>query len=142
MGLNGGEGGIIANATVTLSNGMTTTTDASSNFVLDHVAPGTYDLTVTKDGYAAMIKSVSATAGETNDLGSLSVQAIDPAAPSSNNSLLIGAVIVVLLLGVMFFSGERRRRERCRKPHRRGPQAAHSFVNHTFRPSDHVTPTN
>lgn len=100
------DGNALVNVTVTLSNGMTATTDVNGNFAFDNVTAGTYDLTVSKDGYQTMTKSVSATADATNDLGSMSMQPTAPAASSSNDGLLIGAVIVViaaLLAGLFLF---------------------------------------
>lgn len=45
-------GGVIVGATVSLSNGPTTVTDASGAFRFNGVAPGTYSITVTQTGFA------------------------------------------------------------------------------------------
>ena len=87
------SGNPIANATVTLSNGMTTTTDANGNFVFDNVTAGTYNVTITKDGYQTVTQQVTTTVGNTSDLGALSVAS----APSSNNDTLIVVGVIVVL---------------------------------------------
>jgi parallel beta-helix repeat protein len=90
------SGNAIANATVTLSNGMTTTTDVNGHFVFDNVTAGTYDLTIAKDGYATITKSVSTSAGVINDAGILSVQATTSNS-SSNDLVIIGALFLVIV---------------------------------------------
>ena len=87
------SGNPIANATVTLSNGMTTTTDANGNFVFDNMTAGTYNVTITKDGYQTVTQQVTTTVGNTSDLGALSVAS----APSSNNDTLIVVGVIVVL---------------------------------------------
>lgn len=67
----------IANATVTLSNGMTATTDANGVFSFCNVTTGSYNLTVSKAGYQTVTQNdITTTAGRTTELGSISVQAI------------------------------------------------------------------
>ena len=97
------NGNAIANATVTLSNGMTTTTDSNGHFVLNNSSAGTYNVTVSKNGYTALMQSVSTTTGTTSNMGTLVVQST-PSSPSLSNGLVIGAVIVVIvaLLAVAF----------------------------------------
>jgi parallel beta-helix repeat protein len=103
-------GNAIAHATVTLSNGMTTTTDVNGHFVFDNVTAGTYDLTISKDGYATITRSVSTYAGQTSDLGSLSVLAASGNS-SSNDLLIAGAafVVIVALLAAAFLLFRRKR---------------------------------
>jgi parallel beta-helix repeat protein len=102
------DGKAIANATITLSNGMTTLTDANGAFSFADVTAGTYNLTVSKGGYTTTTHGVSAVAGQTADLGSLSMQA----APGSNDALVIGIVVlaVVALLAIVFVVFRRRKR--------------------------------
>jgi parallel beta-helix repeat protein len=92
-------GKALAYAKVTLSNGLTTTTDADGKFVFEDVVAGDYSMTVSKDGYAPMTQDVSAAAGENHDIGTLAVGAT--AINSSSNDLLIAgaafAVIAALL---------------------------------------------
>ena len=45
-----------ANATVTSSNGMMSTTDADGHFMLDDVTVGTYNVTITKNGYQTITR--------------------------------------------------------------------------------------
>jgi parallel beta-helix repeat protein len=100
----------IVGATVTLSNGMTTTTDANGRYVFDNVVPGTYNLTVTKDGYKTTTQSVTARAGLNTDAGVLSVQATTSNS-SSNDMLIIGAafVVIVALLAAAFLLMRRKK---------------------------------
>ncbi len=106
------NGNVIANATVTLSNGMTTTTDANGHFVLDNVTAGTYNVTVTKNGYTALTQSVSTTAGTTSGLGTLVVQSA-PSSPSSNNGPMIVVMIIVIvaLLAVALVMYRKRKKQ-------------------------------
>jgi parallel beta-helix repeat protein len=95
------SGNVIANATVTLSNGMTTTTDANGHFEFDNVTSGSYTMTVSKDGYRTFEQNVTAAAGETNELDTMSLTA-NAANTTSNDYILAIAVgligIVVVLL--------------------------------------------
>jgi fibronectin type 3 domain-containing protein len=67
------NGNPIANATVTLSNGMTTITDANGRFMFSNVTGGTFVLKGEKDGYASVTQTVTSTPGKINDLGQLSL---------------------------------------------------------------------
>jgi hypothetical protein len=59
-----------------------------------------------------LTESVSATAGQINDLGSLSTQASSPNASNSDDSLLIGAMVAViaalLAIGAIMFIRQRK----------------------------------
>jgi parallel beta-helix repeat protein len=93
-------GNAIANATVTLSNGMTASSDANGHFEFDNVTSGSYTMTISKAGYQTVERNVTAAAGETNDLDSLSLAA---SATSSDYTLpiavgLIGIVALLLAL--------------------------------------------
>jgi uncharacterized membrane protein len=55
----------LSGATVSLSNGMSATTDAEGNYSFADVAPGSYTITVVKDGYQNRTASVSVGAGDT-----------------------------------------------------------------------------
>ena len=63
------NGNPLANATVTLSNGMVTTTDLNGHFIFENVTAGTYTLNATKAGFAPITQTVSASAGQTNYIG-------------------------------------------------------------------------
>jgi LPXTG-motif cell wall-anchored protein len=94
--LKDSKGNAIANATVTLGNGMTTTTNANGSFEFKNVTSGNYTLIVTKDGYKTITQNVTATPGETTNLGTLSMDAT-AVASSSDNTLAIAAVVIVVL---------------------------------------------
>ena len=102
------EGNMIANATVTLSNGMTTTTDAKGHFEFDNVTSGSYTMTVGKDGYQTVTQNVTAAAGETNEIGTLSLIA-NPA--STDYSLAIAAGLIGIVVLFLAFVAIKRRKK-------------------------------
>jgi LPXTG-motif cell wall-anchored protein len=105
------NGNPIVDSTVTLSNGMTTTTDADGRFSFDSVPSGNYTLNATKPGLEPISQSVSASAGQTNELAALS--AIASPSGTSDNSFLIGAgAILFVALLVLFLLFIRRRKKR------------------------------
>jgi|GEM_PF-2962797 len=67
------DGNAVANATVTLSNGMTTTTNVAGYFEFLGVPSGSYTLNVTKDGFTMLSQTVNATAGQATDLHTLNL---------------------------------------------------------------------
>jgi parallel beta-helix repeat protein len=88
------DGNVVANATITLSNGVSTTTDADGRFELTAVPSGSYTLTITKDGFQTISTAVDAVAGSTVPMGSMSLRTSDPG--SSVPIILIGAIAVIL----------------------------------------------
>jgi hypothetical protein len=88
------DGNVVANATITLSNGVSTTTDADGRFELTAVPSGSYTLTITKDGFQTINTAVDAVAGSTVPMGSMSLRTSDPG--SSVPIILIGAIAVIL----------------------------------------------
>jgi uncharacterized membrane protein len=72
-GFRGGDATPIDNATVTLSNGMSTITNSSGGFEFSNVSEGNYTLTVIDNGRTVLTKDIMVTAGQTLDLGKLSV---------------------------------------------------------------------
>jgi lysophospholipase L1-like esterase len=98
------NGNPIANATITLSNGMVAKTDWFGDFTFINVTSGFYNMSVSKDGYQTITQSVNTTAGKMNDLGLLSVRANSS---SSDIELIIGILVViaaVLMVGVLLLS--------------------------------------
>ena len=105
------NGNPIVDSTVTLSNGMTTTTDSDGRFSFDSVPSGNYTLNATKAGLEPISQSVSAFAGQTNELAALSATA-SPSSTSDNSFLIgAGAILFVALL-VLFLLFIRRRKKR------------------------------
>lgn len=92
------NGASIANATVSLDNGMTATTDANGHFIFTEVAAGSFNMTVTKDGYQTMTVNVIVTDGTTNDLGALSVQT---STPSTGDGIIVAAVALAIVAGIV-----------------------------------------
>jgi parallel beta-helix repeat protein len=108
------HGNPIASATVTLSNGMTTFTDSMGHFVFENVTAGTYQLNATKAGFVPIVQYVSASAGQTNELGTLSasmVQASNTASNDDNSMLGVGALVVAVGLLSMLLLAKRRRKQ-------------------------------
>jgi hypothetical protein len=106
------DGNPIANATVTLSNGMTTTTDVNGQFSFENVPSGNYTLNATKAGLKPITQSVSASAGQTNELGALSTVA-SPSSTSSDNSFILdaAAILVVALIALSLLFIRRRKKK-------------------------------
>ena len=103
------NGNAIAKAVVTLSNGLSTTTDDNGYFEFDNVTAGSYTLTVTKDGFQTMTETVSTSAGQTSNIGSLSTQA----SPSTSDyTWLIGGTLIGVLAGLFLIVLLARRRKK------------------------------
>ena len=99
------SGTAIAEATVSLDNGMTATTDAIGQFSFADVTAGSYNLSITKVGFQTRSMNVTAGEGMTNDLGALSVQAITS---SNSDGIVIALVAMAVVAGLavaalMFF---------------------------------------
>ena len=97
------EGSPIAAATITLSNGNTTSTDADGNFSFVGISPGLYDLSVNKAGYENMTINLSVTAGSTNALGIKTMTDTGQGPGSSGPDmtlLLLGMLIVIVVVAV------------------------------------------
>ena len=96
------NGNPIANATITLGSGLSTITDSSGRFSFDNVTAGSYNLSVTKEGYQTTYQDVIVTQGQGDDLGSLSVQSVETGSsnPSGSNDGLLIAAGLVIIMGV------------------------------------------
>ncbi len=90
----------LANATVTLSNGMTATTDEDGHFVIADVPSGTYTVTITKGDYKRVIENVSASAGATTALGTVTVE--ETAKPADNSTFVMVGLAVAVVLAACF----------------------------------------
>ena len=92
-------GGPISGANVTLSNGACTFTNVSGYFEFKGVAPGSYNLTVMKNGYQSMAFDLTVAAGETNVLGlkNMTLSTVDPGASGSDNMVLIAIGIIAAI---------------------------------------------
>jgi hypothetical protein len=112
--ITGANGEPLVGATITLSNGMTATTDSNGYFAFASVPSGSYTLTVTKDGYENMTQTVSVSAGQTTALGSLGASSTVTSGAGDLDSLLImgGALaIVILLAGFLILVYRRNKKE-------------------------------
>lgn len=95
------DGKAVADAKVTLSNGMTATTNASGYFLLEHVPSGNYTLSVAKDGYVYMEKYVDVTAGQSTDAGALSLKAAEGGSSWYIYAVVLAVVAVAAILFVL-----------------------------------------
>lgn len=100
------DGDPVDGAKVKLSNGMTATTDAEGYFILEHVPSGNYTLSAVKDGYTYMERYVNVTAGETADIGMLSLKA----SGGGSSWLIIAVVLIVATVAILIFALVRRDR--------------------------------
>jgi cobalamin biosynthesis Mg chelatase CobN len=107
------DGNPVVNATVALSNGMSTTTDSNGHFELTGVPSGSYTLTVTKDGYRTITQTVNTSAGASTALETLSMAKIVSGSGNSDGPMWIAGVIVVIaaLLIVGFLIYRRKKSE-------------------------------
>jgi hypothetical protein len=96
--VRGSDDQAVPNATVMLDDGAVTTTDASGHFELNNVAPGSYTLTVTGEGYEKTTREVTVTAGQAVDLGVLSVSASSGNVPAFG--LPLAAVLLAAVVGL------------------------------------------
>ncbi|OPY32677.1 MAG: Periplasmic copper-binding protein (NosD) [Methanomassiliicoccales archaeon PtaU1.Bin124] len=109
--LRDADGKAIANATLTLSNGASATTDANGYYVFHNVVVGNYSLTVHKDGYEDSTIPATVTKGGTSDLGTTTLTAIPTISDRGLDNTIffyIGAVAVAGLVGTVLFLRMRR----------------------------------
>ncbi|MDD1772371.1 MAG: carboxypeptidase regulatory-like domain-containing protein [Methanomassiliicoccales archaeon] len=105
------EGNVMSNVTVTLSNGMTTTTDAYGRFSFQNVTVGNYTLTIDVDGYDQLTEVVTVEEDETatfNDL-TLNAEDTDESGANSGMMLMIVAVLAIAAIAVIVVVFLRRR---------------------------------
>lgn len=106
------SGNVLAGATVSLSNGMTTTTDANGAFSFSNVLAGSYNLTIGKTGYETVTRNVSTIAGETTALGSLSVTTAGATPNNDIGIMVIVAVVAIIALLFVLIVFMRRRKKK------------------------------
>jgi len=101
------NGNPIANAVVELSNGMTTTTNATGYFEFVGVPAGHYNMVVSKNGYVMLNKDVKVT-GLNEDIGSLSARGTYIAGDDYLPLALICVVALSGLISVLLIGRKRR----------------------------------
>ncbi len=106
-GIRGGSA--VENATVTLSNGMNTTTDSNGSFEFDNVPAGNYTLTVVNNGRTALTRDVSVIAGQTLDLGTLTLGA---GIMGLIFIIVIPLIVVIVVVVIVVYLLMRRRRRK------------------------------
>ncbi len=60
-----GDGSVVSGATVAITGGASTTTNASGVYTINGLSAGTYTITTSKTGYATQSASITITAGQT-----------------------------------------------------------------------------
>jgi hypothetical protein len=103
-------GRAITNATVTLSNGVTTTTDDDGRYVFENVTIGAYTITFVKSGFETVCVDVTVNANETSELNTMATESVKSATPSDNTPLIIVTALgVIAVIGIVFVAYRRRR---------------------------------
>ncbi|OPY30991.1 MAG: Y_Y_Y domain protein [Methanomassiliicoccales archaeon PtaU1.Bin124] len=102
------DGDPVANAIVSLSNGMTCVTNETGCFSFANVSTGSYKLTISKEGYQTMTRAVSSSPEQINEIGAstLSIQdpAPEPPGPDNGNmAMLLGVVAIAGIAGACIF---------------------------------------
>ncbi|OPY27336.1 MAG: Y_Y_Y domain protein [Methanomassiliicoccales archaeon PtaU1.Bin030] len=103
------DGNLVENATVTLSNGQITTTDAYGRFVLTNVSAGNYTLEIIKAGFPTVIQNVEIGAGQESNLGSISFRSSTAGGDDSNGTTILAAsgIMVVAMVAFLLLAGRR-----------------------------------
>jgi hypothetical protein len=103
-------GRAITNATVTLSNGVTTTTDDDGRYVFENVTIGAYTITFVKSGFETVCVDVTVNANETSELNTMATESVKSDTPSDNTPLIIVTALgVIAVIGIVFVAYRRRR---------------------------------
>ena len=96
------NGGPIANAAITLSNGMSTTSDGDGYFSFANVTAGSYTMIITVNGHQTTIDNVVTSAGATNNLGSLIISSSGGIADIALVLGVVAVIIIALIIGMVF----------------------------------------
>lgn len=105
------DGNVMANVTVSLSNGMNTTTDAYGRFWFNDVVVGNYTLTVNVDGYGTLTEDIGVEEDGTTVLNDLTLEAegTDNDGADSSMMLIIVAMLAIIAIAVIVVVFLRRR---------------------------------
>lgn len=85
----------LANVTVTLSNGMSATTDEEGHFLFKDVPAGTYVMTAERDGYDLLSMNITVTAEETLTLGEVGM---DKTLNGGGDIFVIVAIVFIVAM--------------------------------------------
>ena len=99
----------MANAHVVLSNGQNTTTDANGSFEFTNLAPGGYNMTISRDGYADTMMELTLGADQINDIGAVNVDMKQ--ITSTNWMPFVMAGILSVIVGLFLIVMVRRRKK-------------------------------
>ncbi|MDD1771970.1 MAG: right-handed parallel beta-helix repeat-containing protein [Methanomassiliicoccales archaeon] len=85
----------LANVTITLSNGMTATTDEEGHFLFEDVPTGTYEMTAERDGYDMLSMNITVTAEETLALDEVEM---DKTLNGGGDIFIIVAIVIIVAM--------------------------------------------
>ena len=107
--LRDSDGVILANTLITLSNGQNTTTDANGSFEFPNLAPGHYNMTVSREGYNDL--TVGATVGldQVMDMGAVHVDVIPTTASNWWPFILAFVMTIVVAMFVVVLVKRRKK---------------------------------
>lgn len=110
--VTGPDGSPVGGVTVTLSNGMTATTDSEGRFAFTDVEAGNYALTVSGSSYATATQTVTVSPGEDSVLETVSLQAAptDPGSGPLDVGIIAAVVAVLAVVAVVAFVVVRNRK--------------------------------
>lgn len=112
------DGDPVSGATVTLDSGETVTTDENGNFEIE-ANPGTFTITISKDGYKDKTMEVTLDPGEQENRGEVVLpEKEEGALPFTWLLLLILAVIIIIILVIV----AKRKKPEEQPPPPMGPQ--------------------
>ncbi len=97
------DGMVVIGATVNLSNGWTAVTDDQGRFVFNEVPSGNYTLTVRMEGFPPLYQNVEVGAGQTIDLGTMSLQAGTLGGGGSEGARIILSTGLLVAAMIVFF---------------------------------------
>ena len=104
------NGDALTFVTVALSNGWTTTTDASGDFSFENVTSGSYSITVVEDGYETRTLDVDVAGGEDGNIGVATVYNVSNLTSGDMTQLVALMALMASLTAVCGVALKKRRK--------------------------------